>query len=232
MRVVAFVWCFNEQDVIGHVVSHLDKQGVQIHLFDHWSTDKSVQIARDAGPITVERWPMEEPTVASWRSMLDHTTHVAQRYVEVLGPFWAIHHDADEIRTTADERETLHDFFYRVQLVGWNAVDHRVIVYAPRDGYDPHVHDPRSYFKDTLADHLDNRNGQIKAWWQTDRVVDLSGTGGHRVTFPGRKVCPEKLILRHYPMRGEKQRAAKEQSRRARWDKQERAMGWHVAYDQ
>lgn len=232
MNVVAFMWAHNEADVIGHVIEHLRKQDVATHVFDHWSTDATPRIAR-AMAWRVERWPDEEPATASWRSMLEHTANRAHEYALAHGPFWALHHDADEIRETPDGIETLHDFFYRVRLVGWNAVDHRLITYAPRDGYDPALHDPRSYFKETLADHMDNRNGQIKAWWQTpDRVVDLAGTGGHRVSFPGRRVCPEKLILRHYPMRGEKQRAAKERSRRERWDKAERAMGWHAQYGQ
>ena len=32
------------------------------------------------------------------------------------------------------------------------------------------------------------------------RSVDLAGTGGHRVHFPGATLCPDDFILKHYPV--------------------------------
>jgi hypothetical protein len=233
MIAIAFMWAYNEADIIGHVIHHLQHEGVGVNLFNNWSTDATEKIAMAEGSMWhVERWPIYGPEpVVSWQRMLDHTAHTAFQYAQTRGAFWALHHDADEIRRSPVDGETLYEFFRRVRMAGWNAVDHRVETYAPRDGYDPLVHHPETYFTERLADHIDNHNGQLKAWWQTpDLLVDLAGTGGHKVTFPGRKVCPEKLILRHYPMRGAEQRAAKARSRNERWAPEDRAKGMHEQY--
>lgn len=162
--------------------------------------------------------------------MLEATADYARGHSRLAGPFWALHHDADEIRRT-QTGERLIDFFERTHRAGWNAVDHHVQTFAPRDGYDPAIHHPETYFTQAVKGHMDETNGQIKAWWQTpDLRVDLASKAGHKVQFPGRKVSPEKLLLKHFPMRGAEQRAAKAASRAARWDPKERQIGWHVSY--
>src|SRR5215831_3194664 len=97
VKAIAFIWCYNEEDIIGHVVNHLHEQGIMVRLLDNWSTDSTIKVA--CPPATCERWPGYEPTVASWRAMLEHTEELALEYAEhTHEPFWAIHHDADEIR--------------------------------------------------------------------------------------------------------------------------------------
>lgn len=229
MRAVAFIWAYNEADIIGHVVHHLNAEGIESHVFNDGSTDGTLQVVTDAGAY-LELWQAMAST-SSWAAMLRHTAVAALRLSEILGPFWAIHHDADEIRRSPVPGERLIDFFDRVHRAGWNAVDHHVQVFAPRDGYDPALHHPETYFTEPFKSHMDSKNGQIKAWWQTpDVLVDLASSGGHKVKFEGRRVCPEKLLLKHYPMRAAEQRAAKAKSRAERWDQAERAKGWHVAY--
>src|SRR5262249_29464887 len=152
--------------------------------------------------LTIERWPRwHRPRHASWRKMLAYTELAALWRAQAHGPFWALHHDCDEIRRAHGE-ETLSQFFQRVQAAGWNAVDHRVELYAPRDGYEGQE-SPETYFTERVHGHCDETNGQLKAWLQTaDARVDLASSGGHRVAFQGRKVCPEMLVVRHFPLRG------------------------------
>ena len=229
MQAIAFMWAYNEDDIIGHVVHHLQTEGVGVHVFNDGSTDDTLGVVSRSGA-TLELWQTREAT-ASWTAMLRHTEETALDYARQHGSFWAIHHDADEIRRSAVPGERLLDFFARARQAGWTAVDHHVQVFAPRDGYDPALHHPETYFTEPFQGHMDAHNGQIKAWWQTPEVrVDLAKDAGHKVAFPGRRVCPEKLILKHYPMRGAEQRAAKARSRAARWDPQERAKGWHAQY--
>src|SRR6185436_18030031 len=73
---------------------------------------------------------------------------------------------------------------------------------------------------------------QKKAWKNYKRPISLIPSGGHEVTFEGRRVYPFKFLLRHYPVRsqehGEKQVF---RERKARWNPEERAKLWHVHYD-
>src|SRR5262245_31653315 len=101
MRAIAFIFCYNESDIIGHVVTHMYEQGIGVHLFDNWSTDNSGKIAFDAAfdfgdLLSVTHWPPDGPTpTVSWLRMLQHTEQRALAYADAYGPFWAIHHDAD-----------------------------------------------------------------------------------------------------------------------------------------
>lgn len=78
---------------------------------------------------------------------------------------------------------------------------------------------------------LDARLTHVKAWKVLPGVrVDLATSGGHDVQFPGRVVAPERLILKHYPLRGPAQAARKLADYARRWDPAERARGWHAQY--
>jgi hypothetical protein len=60
----------------------------------------------------------------------------------------------------------------------------------------------------------------------------LASSGGHDVAFDGRKVFPLRLLLRHYPFRGQAHARRKIFDERCpRFRPAERAMGWHVQYD-
>jgi hypothetical protein len=73
----------------------------------------------------------------------------------------------------------------------------------------------------------------VKGWKPQPAPVDLAGSGGHDVVFPGRRVFPYKFPIRHYPIRsqahGERKILAE---RKSRFDPAERARGWHAHYDQ
>jgi hypothetical protein len=57
-------------------------------------------------------------------------------------------------------------------------------------------------------------------------------TGGHDLPFRGRRVYPFKFLLKHYPVRSQSHGEQKIfRERKARWNPEERAKGWHIQYD-
>jgi hypothetical protein len=73
---------------------------------------------------------------------------------------------------------------------------------------------------------------QVRIWKRTEALVDLATTGGHEVRFEGRRVCPARFILKHYPIRGQRHGERKIfDERLGRFSSHERARGWHVQYD-
>jgi hypothetical protein len=60
----------------------------------------------------------------------------------------------------------------------------------------------------------------------------LTSSGGHEARFPGRRVFPYKFELKHYPIRSQSHGEQKVfRDRIARWDPEERALGWHLHYN-
>jgi len=115
--------------------------------------------------------------------------------------------------------------------LGFNAIDSvRLDFWPVSDTFRPgdDVRDTfRFYSPAAVYDRV-----QIRCWKKTDRLVDLASTGGHEVQFEGRRVFPHRLILRHYPIRGQAHGERKIfTERRPRFTAHERARGWHVQYD-
>jgi hypothetical protein len=163
--------------------------------------------------------------VFRWRLLLEGVETLAS----ASPASWCIHHDADEIRRSSRPEESLLDAFRRMDGEGYNAADHRVFCFHPVDEF--YAGDPESHFPYYSEDGVDNRLPHVKAWKNQGRV-SLARSGGHQAEFPGRRICPEPLILKHYPIRSSQQGARKVlQERMPRFDPMERAMSWHVQYD-
>lgn len=235
MKAAAHLYTYDEADIIAAVVQHLLAEGVDVFISDNWSTDGTYQdlcalASRYPERVSVARYPRFGPIdVVSWYDMLlevERFSEEAQR----AGYDWILHHDADEIRRSAREGERLLDALARFSAAGWNVVDHRVEVYRPREGFEAGV-DPETFFTGRLDEHLDQHNGQLKCWNSGGRRVALAWSGGHTAVFAGMKLAPERLVLKHYPLRTGAQAARKIAARRARWAPEDRALNWHVQYD-
>jgi glycosyltransferase involved in cell wall biosynthesis len=224
--VTAFMCVFNEADILPYTLRHLIDQGVDVHVIDNWSTDGSDQIARQFPLAGFERFPAEGGTgIYRWRALL----HCVESLANASNATWCVHHDADEIRRSPRPGESLMDAFARMDGEGYSAADHRVFCFQPTD--ELYVGDPEHYFRYYADDGVDNRLPHIKAWKNLG-TVSLARSAGHQAEFPGRRIHPEKLILKHYPIRSSMQGARKVLTERVpRFDPAERAMRWHVQYD-
>jgi len=235
-RIVALISAYNEGDVIYHVIGDLIANGVEVYLLDNNSTDNTISEASKwlgKGLIKVERFPEDAGYAARcgreyiWKEVLRRKEELATQ----LGADWYLHADADEFRESPWPGKTLAEAIREVDLLGYNALNFALFNFRPTDnafvpGSDVRLHltafEPGDWFDSV----------QIKAWKNTDCRVDLVSTGGHSVAFNNRKVFPVNFILRHYPIRSEEHGKAKVfKDRIPRFNKEERAAGWHVQYN-
>ena len=235
-RAIALLAAYNEEDVISQVIGDLVSQGLEVYLLDHGSTDGTVAAAErhlGRGLLHVEHFPeesgfpAEDATRFAWRSLLARKAQLAG----TLDASWFLHSDADELREGPWDGVSLLESIRRVDALGYNAIDFKVLDFVPtRDGFAA-GDDLRAFFGHYRPAAWYDRH-QINCWKRTDGPLDLSSSGGHEVAFPGRLVFPVRFLLRHYPIRSQAHGERKVfRERRPRFDPDERAAGWHIQYD-
>ncbi|MGC2109599.1 MAG: glycosyltransferase family 2 protein [Candidatus Korobacteraceae bacterium] len=231
-RVVAFMCVYNEEDIIEPVLRHVTSQGVEVHLVDNWSTDRTVERAAaflGRGVSRITKYPADGPSASyDWHALLTHLEQLSH----ATDADWCIHYDADEIRESPWPQVRLRDALFRVDREGFNAVDHTCMIFHPtKNG----IEDP-AVIPSYRSFEFGKRPGhflQIKAWKRQSQPVHLAESGGHEAEFAGRRVYPYKFLLRHYPVRSQEHGIRKILAdRQPRWNSGEReSRGWHIQYD-
>jgi len=231
-RVVALVTSYNESDIIRQVLDHLVSQGVSPYLIDNWSTDDTLSQARAApGLLGWERYPPLTPSrFFSLRLLLTRVEEVCEQ----IPADWYIHVDADEVRLSPWEHLNLRQALYAVDTAGFNVVDHTCLGFPPTDDqWEPGMSLSR-HFRFYEYGDIPGHYVQRKAWKRIRGAHPvLAATGGHDVSFPGRRIYPYKFLTKHYPIRSQRHGERKIFSERlARYDPAERlGKGWHNQYD-
>jgi hypothetical protein len=224
-RVVALLAAYNEEDVIEPSMDRLVSEGIEVYLIDNWSTDRTVELARNflgRGLIGIEQFPPDGPSgVYDWAPMLARKEQLATE----LGAHWYIHTDVDEIRLSPWPGVTLRDALHHVDRLGFTAVDYNSVQFRPID--DGFV--DRSSFEDYFH-HFNLEffsNYQLRTWKFTGRRV-MTTSGGHNMFFAGRRVYPYDFLYKHYGVRSQRHGEKKIfRDRQGRLSAAERAVGWH-----
>jgi hypothetical protein len=229
-KVVALMSSFNEADIIGPSLDHLLQQGVQVHLLENWSTDgtHSIAAAREERGVRIERFPPEG------RSDHYHIGAILQRKEELakeLGADWFIHADVDEIREGPFPGGAIRDALYHAGQGGFNCVDSTLLEFRPVDDSFPAGGDLRSHFRFWQPGTHPAHFVQCKIWRKMSAAVDLTSSGGHDISFPGRRIYPFHFLLRHYPFRSTQQAARKLFEDRKVDPDERRLKGWGEHYD-
>jgi hypothetical protein len=228
--VLAIICARNEIDILPWVVRYLRSQSVGVYLMDDWSTDGTWEASFGWDLVGRERFPA---LAASRTFDLAAQMRRKEEIAAASGVSWCMHYDADEIRRSTRPDETLCGALERFERHGYSAAAHALMNFCSREGWQ-HGMDPEAFFTEPEQSATQqNRWGalHVKAWKNTGQRVDLACAGGHDVQFPGRRVAPEQLLLKHYPLRGRTLTDAKLADRRGRWNAAERARGWHFQYD-
>lgn len=231
-RVDAFMPAFNEADLLAHSVAYLAAQGIDVHVVDNWSTDGTWEIAQSLlgrGVTNLDRFPIDEPPATyDWRGILRHVESLALASTAD----WCMLHDVDERRFPARAGHDLRTALCHAEARGFNCVDHVVLEHPPvDDGFDPSRDVVAQFPHWTFSRHRGHFH-QRKAWKHPGVPVSLESSAGHDVRFPGRRVDPFKLVLRHYPIRSQAHGERKVFGDRVRrWNSEERRLGWHRQYD-
>jgi len=231
-RVAAIINLFNEADVIEEVVLHLAEQGIEVHLFDDWSTDGSFEICQrlvESGHCRVLSRNAHGPGKDyKWMKILQR----AQEYAQSLTADWIMHCDADEIRYSPWPDLTLQDAIGWVDSLGYSAIDFTVMNFFYTNHTDASPSQKLDRFKHFAFGRQSADLNQIKAWRNPKLPVDLASSGGHDVQFSGRRIFPLKFLMKHYPLRSQGQAEAKlfrDRIPRIRQERNEK--GWHIHYD-
>jgi Glycosyl transferase family 2 len=229
LRALAIIPVRNEADILPWTVQHLVDQGVEVYVIDNWSTDGSWEMLSWLPISGRERFPSSGPEDRyNCLSMLRRIDEVAA----ASKADWCIFHDADEIRRSPRPGETIVRGLQRVEAEGYNAVNHNLYLFRPID--DDYVGDPERHFSYYTRAHVDCGLNHIKAWKNAGRLTGLgtrAAGGGHAFGFPGMNVHPQKWVLKHYPIRGQRHGTRKMAERLNRWNAEERSWGWHVQYE-
>ncbi len=230
--IIAIIAAYNEADIIGASVCNLIDQGILVFLLDDGSTDGTAEVVEPyvgRGVIAIERLRPAGGAGSGEFALKAIVRRKAQLATE-LDADWFINHDADEFRESPWGDVPLKEAVRRVDALGYNAIDFASFDFRPTDDRDRAGEDVRTAFSFYSESALYDRV-QIRCWKKTP-CVELESTGGHDTQFDGRKVFPVRFVLRHYPIRsqahGERKVFAE---RRPRYAEQERALGWHVQYD-
>src|SRR5579862_1817259 len=225
--VIAILAAYNEGDVVAQVIGDLVRQGIQVYLVDHGSTDDTVVQAEPflgCGLLEIERLG-GGPTVR-WSDVLRRKEELAAQ----LAADWFLHQDADEFRESPWENLGLREAIRRVDRLGYDAIDFELLNFRPtHDDFRPGADVREAFRYYERAQSYDKV--QVRCWRRGEHAVDLVSSGGHDAMFPGRKVFPVRFLLRHYPVRGQAHGERKVLVERLqRFAQEERAQGWHVQY--
>lgn len=223
MNIVALLGVRNEAIYMPYCLAHLVAQGIQVVIIDNDSTDDTLAIAKQwlgKGVIGIEHYPYQG--FYDWQGILNFKMDVASRYKAE----WYIHHDADEIRQTADGVETLSQAIARIDDAGYNAIDFLEFVFIPTDKTQNYV--GTNYVQTMKYAYYFQPNPlhRVNAW-KSGYDVNITSTGGHRAEFEGRLLAEEKLILRHYPVLSWQQLADKYTKQRIYSQQEVEEKGWH-----
>lgn len=233
--VVAIICAYNEGDIIHHTLRHLIENGISVYLLDHNSTDSTMEKASKwlgKGLLHIEKFPQESgfPKELSNVFALRSITKRVEQLHRMLDADWYMHHDADEFREAPWPGMTLKEAIRLVDSFGYNAVNFELLNFRPTDNSYVSGDDVRNYLRYYESAEEFNEM-QIKAWKNFGQSVALSSTGGHMAYFKGRRVFPVKFISLHFPIRSQEHGLKKIlQERMNRFDKKEKALGWHIQY--
>jgi hypothetical protein len=221
VRCLAIIAAYNEERLIGACLEHLVAQGVDAYLIDNESTDRTVAIAErflGRGLVGIESLPRNG--IFSLRTQLRRKEQLADE----LDADWLIHQDADEFRISR-RRRTLAEELEVADRRGFNAVNFLEFTFVPTRECADHDH---LRFRETMRwyyPYLPSFPHRLNAWKRQEGPVQLAWSGGHRVRFPGLRMAPRSLAMRHYLCLGRAHLERKYGGRR--YEAEELAAGWH-----
>jgi hypothetical protein len=156
----------------------------------------------------------------AWRNILMRKAQLAAE----LPADWFIHVDADEFRLPPGGG-TLVEALARVDAEGFNAVNFLEFTFVPVREFPDHDHPDFQTTMRWYYPFLPTFPHRLNAWKRQAGPVDLAGSGGHHVRFPGLRMAPDQFRMRHYLFLSVSHALEKWVQRR--YDTAEVRAGWH-----
>ncbi len=222
MRVVAMLQTYNEGRFVAGCIEHLRDQGVFVYLIDNESTDDTVAIAeRYLGDVVVGIETLPRDDCFALRLQCRRQEELASD----LDADWLMHHDADEIRISCKPGRRLVDAIREADEAGFNAINFHEFVFVPTRESPNHDHASFQRTMHWYYPYEPRFPHRCNAWRRQGGPVDLASSGGHVVHFPGQRMAPASLGLRHYLFLSAEH--AREKFVRRRFAADEVADGWY-----
>lgn len=224
-RVVSIIAAYNEEDIIYDSVQKMVDNDIEVYIIENWSTDSTFKIVQklyeEKKIIGYERLPKEGPPEYG------ELKKILQRKEELTSEIdadWFIQNDVDEIIESPWVRLNLKEAIYRVDKMGYNAINLTCVNYSPIDnGFTKG--DFENYFE--YFNFYNRSIKLIRMWKNTKQHVDIASNGGHDSNFKNRKVFAFKFLLKHYAIRSKTHGIKKYiNDRQKRWDPEE-CKYWH-----
>jgi glycosyltransferase involved in cell wall biosynthesis len=194
IRCVALLAVYNERRYLEACLRHLVAQGFEVLVIDNESDDGSFEIAsawQGRGVLGVERLPRRG--VFRLRDQMLRKQELARE----LDADWILHVDADEFHFGRPGRK-LKETLAAIAGAGYDAVNFQEFTFLPSRESPDHDHPD---FVVTMRHFYPFRKRLpwgIRAFSRPGRGLDMAGTGGHRSSFPGMRLYPRSLPMRHY----------------------------------
>jgi hypothetical protein len=195
LRVVAVLCVRNEERFIAHSLRHLTAQGLEIHLIDNGSTDRTVELARQFlghGLRRIEHLPHDGifrlPAILRRKEELAAT----------LDADWIMHSDADEIALPPPGSLTLAEAIAAADEAGYNIINFIEHTFVPTLEAPDHDHADYQKTMRWYYPFAPRIPWQMRAWKKSSLPVSLASSGGHLPRFTGARLYPEFFRLKHY----------------------------------
>lgn len=236
-RLIGFIPCYNEADILAPLLRFYESAGVPVVFIDNGSTDGSGAIAQRYLGREVLEYVRHETEEYDLKEMLSLCLTVVARHA----PDWIMHIDADHFYEPGEGFASFHDHVRDAEARGCNVIDFEEYVFLPTTADDPveaNVYERMKYYavRDPGEAEQPTEYGSLLLQPRLYRYqpgMNISDDGGHTIFYveDRMRVHPVRGILRHYMFRSLEQGRQKLRERRARYSRAGRARGWHTQYD-
>ena len=195
MRIVALITALDEERFIGPCIEHLRGQGVDVHVTDNGSTDRTVEIAGEYlgnGVIGIDHLPR-----GSYKDLQAMWGH-AEELATTIDADWFMLQGTDEFRVSPRPGYTLADELDEADAAGFTAVSFMEFTFVPCIEEPDHDHPDFLKTMRWYYPYLPRVPDVINAWKRQPDGVDLRSSAGHYAAFPAMRVAPRRLSIRHY----------------------------------
>ena len=126
-RLIGFIPCYNESDIIEDVLRYYESTGVPLVFIDNGSTDGSGEIAQRYLKREVLEYVRHETEEYDLKEMLNLCLTVVERHA----PEWIMHIDSDLFSEPGPGFANFHDHVSDAEAQGCNVIDFEEYVFLP-----------------------------------------------------------------------------------------------------
>jgi len=209
MKIIGMLPVYNDEDIIQEVIEHLISQEIPLVVLDNGSTDNTYKICEKY----VGKGILGLRQYSSQTFQSDLLLRMLYDMALTHSPDWVIRSDSDEILESGVKNQTLKEAITQADAKGDNLIQFDRFDFFMTDD----DNESAKSIKEKLRYYSHQGDGIYRAW-KVFPGIRIGDAMGHYPIFPEMykyKISPQKLILRHYPLRS-KELAEKKMKYRVR----------------